>query len=99
MLPPLFAVGLVAIVLGLVLRRLQLPALLGYLLAGVLLGPHVLEVVPGDVDLSRFGGLGVVLLLFFVGMEMHPERLLGHWRIALVGTALATIGGGGWSAV
>ena len=79
-------VAAVALSLGLLLRRAQLPAILGYLITGILLGPHVLALVPADANIARAGDIGVVMLLFFVGMELQPARLLANWRIALLGT-------------
>ncbi|WP_085810619.1 cation:proton antiporter [Sphingomonas sp. TZW2008] len=66
--------------LGFVLlfRRLGLGATLGYLVAGAVVGPHVLGLV-GDAE-SKMGiaELGITLLLFVVGLELNPTRL---WRL------------------
>ena len=59
-------------------RRLGIGAVLGYLTAGMLLGPHGLGVVPDPANLIGIGDLGIALLLFLVGMELHPSRL---WRL------------------
>src|SRR3546814_8753469 len=57
------------------MKRLGFGALLGYLAAGVVLGPFVLGLV-SDVDaILHFGEFGVVLLLFIIGLELHPSRL------------------------
>ena len=48
-------------------KRLQLGAVLGYLLAGVLIGPSVLALVTDPESVARVSELGVVLLLFIVG--------------------------------
>src|SRR6478735_8987183 len=62
----------------LLFRRLGLGATLGYIVAGSLVGPHVLGLV-GDADeMIGFAELGIVLLLFIVGLELKPERL---WRM------------------
>lgn len=56
-------------------RKLGLGALLGYLIAGVIIGPGVLKWI-GDVeDVLHFAELGVVLLLFVIGLELKPSRL------------------------
>ncbi|WP_294312222.1 cation:proton antiporter [uncultured Sphingomonas sp.] len=66
--------------LGFVLlfRRLGLGATLGFLVAGAVVGPHVLSLV-GDAE-SKMGiaELGITLLLFVVGLELNPSRL---WRM------------------
>jgi glutathione-regulated potassium-efflux system protein KefB len=61
-----------------VYRRLGVGAVLGYLSAGVLLGPFMLGVVPDPGAIFGIGDLGIALLLFLVGMELHPSRL---WRL------------------
>jgi glutathione-regulated potassium-efflux system protein KefB len=67
-----------ALLFVLLFRRLGLGAVLGYLVAGAVIGPQGLGLV-GDVE-SKLGiaELGIVLLLFLVGMELHPSRL---WRL------------------
>jgi glutathione-regulated potassium-efflux system protein KefB len=67
-----------AIVFVLLFRRLGLGATLGYLVSGALIGPQGLGLI-GDAE-SKLGiaELGIVLLLFLVGLELHPNRL---WRL------------------
>ncbi|MDH4229859.1 MAG: cation:proton antiporter [Nitrospirota bacterium] len=86
--PALVGALLAILGFGLVLRALRLPQVLAYLCAGVALGPHGLAVVTDHAVLTRLGGMGVVLLLFFVGMELHPRELVGAWRVAVGGTLL-----------
>jgi hypothetical protein len=62
----------------LLFRRLGLGATLGYLVAGALVGPHVLGLVGDAEEMIGFAELGIVLLLFVVGLELKPERL---WRM------------------
>jgi len=67
-----------ALVFVLVFRRLGLGATLGYLLAGIVVGPHVLRLV-GDAHAKMgIAELGITLLLFIVGLELNPSRL---WRM------------------
>ena len=88
LLPRLVGVVLAVLVLGLVLRLLRQPYSIGYLIAGVALGPHGLGLVEDDANAQHLGALGVVLLLFFVGMEVSLARLAQRWRVAIIGTAL-----------
>ena len=55
--------------------RLRLGAVLGYLGAGMLIGPHGLGWVHGGDTLDTLSELGVVLLLFLIGLELSPQRL------------------------
>ena len=86
-----------ALVLVILFRRLGLGQVLGYLVAGALIGPHGLGLV-GDAE-SKLGiaELGVVLLLFLVGLDLHPSRLfrlrrdifgLGFAQVVLCGLML-----------
>jgi len=75
----------VALLLGLVAVRLGLPALVGYLVAGVLIGPGTPGFV-ADVELSQqLAEIGVMLLMFGVGLHFSVEDLLAVRKIALPG--------------
>lgn len=71
-------------------KRLQLGAVLGYLLAGVIIGPQVLRLVDDPESVAHFSEMGVVLLLFIIGLELSPKRL---WlmRKAVFGVGLAQV--------
>jgi len=84
---------LTAKVFGEICERLNYPSVLGYLGAGLFLGPVFkaitgLAFVPVNYEISVFGELGAILLLFIAGLgEPHIERLLKN-KIATVGSAL-----------
>ena len=67
-----------AVVLVPLFQRFKLGAVLGYLAAGVLLGPWGLGIVPDAENTLSFAEFGVALLLFLVGLELEPARL---WSI------------------
>ena len=83
---------LVILAVALAMRVLRQPHVIGYLLAGILLGPHGLAFVTDQVSLARLGEIGVVLLLFFIGMETSPRKLLDNWRITVLGTSVQIAG-------
>ncbi|HBF51510.1 MAG TPA: glutathione-regulated potassium-efflux system protein KefC, partial [Massilia sp.] len=56
-------------------KRLGLGAVLGYLLAGMAIGPWGLQLVKDVEDILHFSEFGVVLLLFLIGLELEPDRL------------------------
>ena len=83
-----------ALVLGLVASRLKVPPLVGYLVAGMAIGPATPGFV-GDVGLAgQLAEIGVMLLMFGVGLHLSMEELLSVRRIAVPGAivqiALAT---------
>lgn len=71
-------------------KRLQLGAVIGYLLAGVAIGPQALGLVRDTESVAHISELGVVLLLFIIGLELSPRRL---WlmRKAVFGVGLAQV--------
>ncbi|MBL8245151.1 MAG: cation:proton antiporter, partial [Rhodanobacteraceae bacterium] len=56
-------------------RRAQLGAVLGYLIAGVVIGPQVLGLIGDPGLVLTFSEIGVVMLLFLLGLELSPQRL------------------------
>src|SRR3954451_275113 len=56
-------------------KRLGLGAVLGYLMAGVAIGPWGLRLISEVEDILHFSEFGVVLLLFLIGLELEPRRL------------------------
>jgi len=71
--------------LGLLTQRLGLSPIVGYLLAGVLIGPHTPGFV-GDVEIAhQLAELGVILLMFGVGLHFHLKDLLAVRSVAIPG--------------
>ena len=66
---------LAAVVAVVVSHRLGLGSVTGYLLAGIAIGPWGLRLVAQDEDVRHFAELGVVFLLFVIGLELEPKRL------------------------
>ena len=64
------SVVLAALLCGLGLERLRQPAIVGYIIAGVLLGPSALGLVADRAQIDTLAELGVLMLLFMVGMEL-----------------------------
>ncbi len=86
---PALATAILAVLLvGMFVRRLGQPLILAYLLTGVMIGPSALDLVPAELGIDRFGALGVLLLLFFLGVEIDPAHLARRWKVALFGTTL-----------
>jgi CPA2 family monovalent cation:H+ antiporter-2 len=84
-----FALG-AALILGLLAQRLRLSPIVGYLMAGVLIGPHTPGFV-GDVKLaSQLAEIGVILLMFGVGLHFSFKDLLAVRSIAVPGALLQT---------
>ena len=73
-----------------IFRRLKLGATLGYIVAGILIGPQLLGLIHDPEQLASVSELGIALLLFIVGLELRPARL---WRLRsdIFGLGLAQV--------
>jgi len=71
-----------------VFERLRLPAIAGFLVMGALVGPGGLGLIGQPERVSALAELGVVFLLFEIGLELPLERLRKLWRMALFGGGL-----------
>jgi len=73
---------------GLCSRLLGMPVLLGYIIAGVAIGPAHLAFIQSFIQVETFSQFGVTFLLFVLGMEFSIAKLLASLRVALTGGAL-----------
>jgi len=75
-----------AVSFGLILRWLKQPPLVGYILAGLALGPAGLELVDYSDEISSLAEFGVILLLFIIGIELSVKAFLRVLQPAVVAT-------------
>lgn len=89
-----------ALVFVLIFRRMGLGATLGYLVAGALVGPQLLNLVGDAQNKMVVAEFGIALLLFLVGLELSPQRLwrmkrdifgFGLLQVVLCGVAISTV--------
>lgn len=84
-------------VLGLVSRRVQMPAVVGALLAGIILGPSCLGVVSQTDFLTKAAEIGVIILMFLSGLETDLTELkengIASFIVAMIGVIFPLIGG------
>lgn len=78
----------VALALGYVAERIKVPALVGYLLAGVVIGPATPGFVADVHIASQLSDIGIMLLMFGVGLHFAPDDLLAVRRIAVPGALI-----------
>ena len=79
-----------AVVMVPVAQRLRIGAVLGYLLAGIAIGPWGLGFIKNVNELLHFSELGVVFLMFLIGLELNPREL---WKLrrSIFGTGTAQV--------
>ena len=89
---PIFVFIILGILItAIILKKLKQPYVIAYLLSGVLLGPYGFDVISDYNLLLKLGENGVILLLFFAGMEICPKKFAKNWRIPVIGTILQII--------
>ena len=79
-----------AVVVVVVCRQIRLPAILGYLLVGIAVGPHGFGWVPDDTDTRELAEFGIVFLMFSIGLEFSLPQLRSMQR-AVFGLGLAQV--------
>jgi len=89
--PTVVAIILVMALLAVLAHAVRQPLVVGYIIAGLVIGPSGFALVSDAETLSRLGAIGVAMLLFFVGMAMSPQKLGTNWRIAVLGTVLEIV--------
>ncbi len=84
-------IALILLVVGFVLKIFHQPYIVAYIICGILLGPSGLSIISDGELITNLGSIGLVLLLFFIGMEFSLADLIGNWKISVVG-ALMQVG-------
>ncbi|MFT7071492.1 cation:proton antiporter [Patiriisocius sp. Uisw_017] len=78
--------AVVVIFFSVFLRKLNQTYIIGYILTGILLGEHGIGVIEDKESIFLFGELGIILLLFFIGMEINLVDFVKRWKVAVIGT-------------
>jgi CPA2 family monovalent cation:H+ antiporter-2 len=87
-----FSGGLAAaLIMGYIAHRLKLSPIVGYLLAGIAVGPFTPGYIAHQQVAEQFAEIGVILLLFGIGLRFHIKELISVWRIAVPGALIQSI--------
>jgi CPA2 family monovalent cation:H+ antiporter-2 len=84
--------GVIIVILGSILRYFKQPYIVAYILAGIFLGDFGFQVITDKELVTIMGDIGLILLLFFIGMEISLPDLVKNWKVAIIGTFLQVIG-------
>ncbi len=79
-------IGILVVVTGFLLKKVNQPNLVSYILIGVLIGSHGLDFIEQEETMRFIGELGIVLLFFFIGMEIDLSTFVRDWKLAVFGT-------------
>lgn len=77
----------IAAVISLVMRLLKQPLIMGYILTGIIVGPSLLDVIHAEEAFHGFSEIGIMLLLFIIGMGLNPVVIKSLGRPVLVTAA------------
>jgi len=83
--------GIIIVLLGAILRYFKQPYIIAYILAGVLLGDYGFEIITDQKLITTMGDIGLILLMFFIGMEISLPGLVKNWKVAILGTFVQII--------
>ncbi len=84
-------IALVILVFSFLLKQIHQPYIIAYMLSGVVLGPFGLGMFV-DIDLVQdVGDIGLIILMFFIGMEISLPKFVRKWRISIIATGLQII--------
>jgi CPA2 family monovalent cation:H+ antiporter-2 len=84
-------VFLIAVLLLIVLYRVKIPSVVAFLIAGFLAGPSGLGLITNEESISFFAELGVIFLLFTIGLEFSVSRILNSRRYVLIGGVVQVV--------
>lgn len=77
-----------ALIFGYIAHRLKVSPIVGYLLAGIVVGPFTPGYVADHSVAEKFAEIGVILLLFGIGLRFHLQEMLAVWRVAVPGALI-----------
>nr|MBP6563468.1 cation:proton antiporter [Neisseriaceae bacterium] len=80
---PVVILLLVAVISVFICRRLNIPAMMGYLIVGFIAGPGVLKLVPQTSETDFIGEIGIVFLMFTIGLEFSLAKLKAMKRMVI----------------
>ena len=82
------SIALGVVLIGYILKLLRQTHVIIYIITGVILGPHVTGIVDDSELVGSLGSLGLVLMLFFIGMEISLKQLISNWKVPVIGTII-----------
>lgn len=91
LLQQLVLVVLALVVLGFIFKLVKQPYIIAYIIAGLVLGPDGFELIKDKELIASLGSIGLVLLMFFIGMEFSLPNLFANWKMSVVGTLLQVL--------
>jgi len=79
-------VGICVVIAGFLLKKIHQPNLVAYIIIGIIIGDGGFQLIADKEMLTFIGELGIILLFFFLGMEINLDIFVKEWKLALFGT-------------
>ncbi len=76
---------LISMVFLYICQVFRIPSIVAFLIIGMLVGPYGLGLITDESSIGTFGEIGIMLLLFTIGLEFSFDKLLRSWRIVIIG--------------
>src|SRR5512137_2722672 len=73
-----------AVALLYIAHYFRIPSIVTFLLIGILVGPYGLGIITDEASIETFGEVGIILLLFTIGLEFSFDKLLKSWRTVII---------------
>ncbi|HQE86524.1 MAG TPA: cation:proton antiporter, partial [Methanolinea sp.] len=83
--PAVSVLILISIVFIFIAQKFRLPSVVSFLVIGMLVGPFGLAIISDQEVISSFGEIGIILLLFTIGLELSFEDIARFWKVIFVG--------------
>ena len=83
--------AILIVAVGLFLKKIKQPYIIGYILVGAMLGQSGLGFIEDPSTIDHLGEMGIILLLFFIGMEISLPEFVKQWKVAAIGTTIQVV--------
>ncbi len=91
-LPDIVVILGLSVFIILVFQRLKMPAILGFLVTGILAGPYGFNLIHASHEVELLSEIGIIFLLFVIGIEFSLKGLLSIWKTVILGGSIQVIG-------
>lgn len=92
LLQDLVTIILVSIFIIVTFQKLKVPPIIGFLIAGMVVGPHGFHLISKKAEIEMLSEIGIIFLMFMIGVELSIKELISMWRKVFVGGSLQVFG-------
>ncbi|MGM0636269.1 MAG: cation:proton antiporter [Bacteroidota bacterium] len=82
----------ISIFIILAFQKIKVPSILGFLLAGIIVGPNAFNLLSSQHEVELLSEIGIIFLLFIIGIELSFKGLISIWRTVFIGGGIQVLG-------